>query len=137
MHPNITQGGADDGYAHTINGMAIDPRVKPLADRLVEALGDKGVSQAEVERRLGWSKRHLSKILNGRIKLRVDHVYDILEAADFDANEFFLRVAGQRAAGALERRVSELEAAVRETLLGRVPPRGTGDAEKPPPKRGR
>ncbi len=49
-----------------------------------------GVSQRKIERSLGLSPGYLTRILEGRLELRVQHVLGICEAVGFPPGAFFL-----------------------------------------------
>jgi hypothetical protein len=59
---------------------------------LQTAVRTSGVTQGTIERALGMSKGYLSQIFSGRIELKVWHLEVILEAIEFDPQEFFRMV---------------------------------------------
>ncbi|HEV8581857.1 MAG TPA: helix-turn-helix transcriptional regulator [Thermoanaerobaculia bacterium] len=48
-----------------------------------------GLSQNEVERRLGMSRGHLSRLFGGQIDLKFDHVVHIANVLGVEPEEFF------------------------------------------------
>ena len=57
---------------------------------LRSALRILGIPIREVERRLGLSPSYLSRLLSGRVALKVDHVAEIARALGLDPAEVFL-----------------------------------------------
>lgn len=53
-------------------------------------------SQRSVEQKAGFSRGHLSQILNGRVDLKLQHVLRILEALGVSPSEFFFHVFPRR-----------------------------------------
>jgi transcriptional regulator with XRE-family HTH domain len=94
--------------------MPLDSRLTPLVEALRDVLAEKRISQAEVERRAKMPERYLSKLLNGHVRLTMEHVLDVLDAAGVEPHEFFLRLAGHTTSADIERRVAALEAALRQ-----------------------
>lgn len=56
---------------------------------LRDLLEDSDLSQREVEERLGWSPGYLSRLLNGRVGLRLRHLEVLLEALGVAPGEYF------------------------------------------------
>jgi hypothetical protein len=75
--------------------MSTETQVTWLLEQLRAAIQDAGVPLAEIDRRLGWRERTTSRVLGGRPRARLDHLFDILGAARIDPPEFFRRVAGR------------------------------------------
>lgn len=73
--------------------MASPKRVLPFLNHLRSRIAETGVSQREIEKRIGMSERYLSKLLNGATRLTVEHTLTILDAAGIDVEEFFREVA--------------------------------------------
>jgi len=48
-----------------------------------------GISNREVENRIGWCHGYLSRVFAGTLELRLDHILAILEVADLHPAEFF------------------------------------------------
>lgn len=69
------------GHGHNILTVPLDPRFTALVEALKDELADRRLTQADVERRLGWAPRYLSKILRGHVGLSVAHLYDVLAKA--------------------------------------------------------
>jgi transcriptional regulator with XRE-family HTH domain len=66
--------------------------------RYVEALSAfiqrKGMLQVDLEKRLGWSRGTLTKVLKGRQKLTVGHVLSLVEVLDIEPLSFYTEVHG-------------------------------------------
>ncbi|HEX7183299.1 MAG TPA: helix-turn-helix transcriptional regulator [Thermoanaerobaculia bacterium] len=71
----------------------MDPRDKEAIERLIRKLTTAmrvlGVSNREVERRIGLSPSYLSRLFNGLIELRVEHVLAISRAIGLSPGELF------------------------------------------------
>jgi transcriptional regulator with XRE-family HTH domain len=63
-----------------------------LSKTLKKAIGTLGVTQTEVERRLGLSRGYLSRLFAGEIDLKIDHVVRIGEVLGVEPEEL-LRLA--------------------------------------------
>jgi transcriptional regulator with XRE-family HTH domain len=59
------------------------------AERLRKLCEAREESLRSIERALGWSQGYLSQLFDGRVPLRLSHVYAILEAAKIDPAAFF------------------------------------------------
>lgn len=57
--------------------------------RLRGLLAERGISLAAVERAHGWGAGYLSQALSGKIDLKMQHVFEILEVAEEPADSFF------------------------------------------------
>jgi transcriptional regulator with XRE-family HTH domain len=66
-----------------------DAEVARISELLKTAIRMAGVSNREIERRLGLSGGYLSRLFSGGIELKVKHILDISEVIDLDAGEFF------------------------------------------------
>lgn len=60
-----------------------------LAGALGRAIKESGVRRQALEQKMGLSKGYLSRILGGRIELRAEQIFDILEALEIDPGTFF------------------------------------------------
>ena len=49
-----------------------------------------GLSNREIERRLGWTPSYMTRILKGNIELKVEHLVAIAGAMGLSPREFFL-----------------------------------------------
>ena len=67
----------------------MDPEVEQLATVLKAAIRALGLSVREVERRLGFSAGYLSRVLGGKVELRVDHVCRIAQSIGLKPAEVF------------------------------------------------
>lgn len=67
----------------------VDPEVEQLATVLKAAIRALGLSVREVERRLGFSAGYLSRVLGGKVELRVDHVCSIARSIGLKPAEVF------------------------------------------------
>ncbi len=65
------------------------PGVQRVLDTLKTVMRLLGVTNREVESRMGWSHGYLSRIFSGTIELRVEHVLRIVEIIGLDPAEFF------------------------------------------------
>ncbi len=94
--------------------VAKDPRKAPIAKAFKALLAEHDLTAAEVERRLKWSKRYLSRILNGDVEMKMTHVLDALDAAGIEPRELWCRLCEQATDSEIQRRVAALKAAIRE-----------------------
>lgn len=71
--------------------MTTDPsaEVERLAAALRTAIRLSGISHRQIERVLGLSTGYLTRILDGKIHLRVAHVLAVCQAIDLPAESFF------------------------------------------------
>ena len=67
----------------------MDLEVEQLATVLKAAIRALGLSVREVERRLGFSAGYLSRVLGGKVELRVDHVARIAHSIGLKPAEVF------------------------------------------------
>jgi transcriptional regulator with XRE-family HTH domain len=73
----------------------VDAEIRRLATLLEAVLRYRGpsgglrVGARAIERQLGWSAGTLSRVLQGKIELRVRHVLDLLEVLGMSAEDFF------------------------------------------------
>lgn len=101
------------GYAPTIRGVALDPRLAEIVEALRDLIAERRTTQAEVERRARLPKRYLTRLFGGGVGFYVVHIFRILEAIDVEPQAFWLRLAGQSTTPEIERRLAALEAAQR------------------------
>lgn len=60
-----------------------------LCEVLKKAIGAMGLTQKEVEHRLGLSPGYLSRLFGGQIDLKVDHVAQIARVLEVEPEEIF------------------------------------------------
>jgi len=60
-----------------------------LCEVLKKAIGALGLTQKEVEHRLGLSQGYLSRLFGGQIDLKVDHIAQIARVLDVKPEEIF------------------------------------------------
>lgn len=60
-----------------------------LCEVLKQAIGALGLTQKEVEHRLGLSQGYLSRLFGGQIDLKVDHIAQIARVLDVKPEEIF------------------------------------------------
>ena len=60
-----------------------------LCEVLKKAIAAMGLTQKEVEHRLGFSPGYLSRLFGGQIDLKVDHVAQIAGVLDVEPEEIF------------------------------------------------
>lgn len=56
---------------------------------LRQAIARRGLSLREVDRRLGVAENSVSRLLRGKPRLRMDHVFEILRVLEMSAEEFW------------------------------------------------
>jgi transcriptional regulator with XRE-family HTH domain len=66
------------------------PEAQHLIVVLRTAMRVLGFSMREVERRMGLSSSYLSRLLSGRVELKVDHVVEIARVLELDPREIFV-----------------------------------------------
>ena len=67
-----------------------DPdRQQPMARLLRVKIREAGLTLRRVSREIGWYPDRLSRVLAGRLPLRMDDVYDVLVAISLPPSEFF------------------------------------------------
>lgn len=84
-------------YIHRMSSPKVDSEIRRLAKLLESVLRFRGgsadtglrVGARAIERKLGWSAGTLSRVLSGRIELKFRHLFDVLEALEFPAADFF------------------------------------------------
>jgi transcriptional regulator with XRE-family HTH domain len=60
-----------------------------LCEVLKRAIGSLGLTQKEVEHRLGLSPGYLSRLFGGQIDLKVDHIAQIARVLEVEPEELF------------------------------------------------
>ena len=60
-----------------------------LCEVLKKAIGAMGLTQKEVEHRLGLSPGYLSRLFGGQIDLKVDHIVQIARVLEVEPGEIF------------------------------------------------
>jgi transcriptional regulator with XRE-family HTH domain len=76
--------------------MDVLQEVLRIRSHLRKALRKKGLTQREVERRLGLARGRLSRLLGGHARLSLRQALEILAAAGVAAEQFFAEVYGLR-----------------------------------------
>lgn len=67
----------------------MDPRQHQALSHLRDVIEDHDLLQRDVEERVGWRRGALSRLLNGRVDLRVRHLETLLGALGVSPAEFF------------------------------------------------
>jgi transcriptional regulator with XRE-family HTH domain len=101
----------------------MDPEVQRLIHILRTAMRVLGVTNREVERKIGQSPSYLSRVFSGGIELKAEHLIHIPRAMGMEPAEFF-QLAYPRRMEPGSRAASQLREALRDLQL---PPE-----EKPP-----
>lgn len=104
------------GYGHSLPPVALDKRLVPVAEALRDLLAERRLPQAEIERRAGWARRYLSRILNGHVDMKLSHVLDVLDAAQIEHKALWCRLCDVKSDPEIERRIAALEAAARRRV---------------------
>lgn len=71
--------------------------VSAVADLLRRKVPGCGLSQKEVERRLGWGEGYLSQVLTGKVDLKFHHFFAVLEVLRVSPRDFFAELRGAAA----------------------------------------
>ena len=103
-----------------------DEETKHIVTRLAEAVRASGHSQRWVETAMGVSHGYLSLLFNGKLELKVRHVFMICEALDLDPFEFLFRVLAEARKGKKRMRPTPFEDSQQ-----RVQARQAGEEEDP------
>jgi transcriptional regulator with XRE-family HTH domain len=103
-------------------------KVAWVLQELRAAIDERGISLAEVSRRLGWQERKVSQVLRGIPRPRLDLLFEVLGGAGISERDFFARLAGGPGDDVLEMmdHISSLEA-VRRRIEARRPAGAPGD----------
>lgn len=112
-----------------------DDQVTRMAQMLKAAVRFTGVSHRQIEREMGLSTGYLSRILSGKVELRMQHVLGICKAIGLPAGAFFEAAFPRRD---YDRQTERLVAALQELMPepedAEVPRRPkTRKAVQPPP----
>jgi transcriptional regulator with XRE-family HTH domain len=93
-----------------------------LRTRLRRQIQDSGLTQWQVEKTAGFSKGYLSQLLNGRVELKMRHVFAVLEVIEADPAQLFAETLGERRylAGALHVRAEERPSGGKPALNGEL-----------------
>jgi transcriptional regulator with XRE-family HTH domain len=103
----------------------MDPEVQRLITILRTAMRILGVTNREVERKLGMSPSYLSRVFSGGIELKAEHLILIPKAMGLEPAEFF-QLAYPRRTVASSRASAQLQEALRD--LQALPPEPPADA---------
>jgi transcriptional regulator with XRE-family HTH domain len=66
-------------------------RVAALLRRTIAA---SGLSQRQLERRLGWGEGYLSQLLTGKVDLKLRHFFEIAATLDLDSGDLLAELYG-------------------------------------------
>jgi transcriptional regulator with XRE-family HTH domain len=94
----------------------MDPEVQRLINILRTAMRILGVSNRDVERKIGMSPSYLSRVFSGGIELKAEHLVTIPKAMGLEPAEFFQlayprrSVSGSRASLQLQEALRDLQA---------------------------
>jgi transcriptional regulator with XRE-family HTH domain len=102
----------------------MDPEVQRLITILRTAMRILGVTNREVERKLGMSPSYLSRVFSGGIELKAEHLILIPKAMGLEPAEFF-QLAYPRRTVASSRASAQLQEALRD--LQALPPESPAD----------
>jgi len=111
-----------------------DKDVIRVAQMLKAAVRFTGVSHRKIEREMGLSTGYLSRILSGKVELRIQHVLGVCRAIGLPPSAFFEAAYPSRE---LEPETARLVAALQELLPAedaapRAKARKAGPAPRPP-----
>lgn len=91
-----------------------------ICDQIVSRIGDLGISQAELARRVGMQPSHLNRFLKGHGDIRALRLIEILNELGFDLEALMTRPVPQDApALALPEALSGFERRTLELLVSR------------------
>jgi transcriptional regulator with XRE-family HTH domain len=102
-----------------------DKDVVRVTQMLKAAVRFTGVSHRKIEREMGLSTGYLSRILSGKVELRIQHVLGVCRAIDLPPSAFFEAAYPSHE---LDPEIARLVAALQELLPGE---------DAPPPARAR
>ncbi len=93
---------------------AVERDVERILTRLRGAIRERGYTQLEVQKALGWGRSHISRLLTRQQSLRVDHVHMILDVIGVQPGDFWAEVYSfrQPAPAADPRSQSRLDALI-------------------------
>ena len=86
--------------------MAAHPEERRIAGLLRELIVQSGASLESVERALGWGEGRLRDLLDGRLRLGVEDVLEVLPLLNTTPPDFFAWLYGFEAAGSMPARES-------------------------------
>ncbi|HVG07475.1 MAG TPA: hypothetical protein VNM67_07200 [Thermoanaerobaculia bacterium] len=114
-----------------------DKDVVRVAQMLKAAVRFTGVSHRKIEREMGLSTGYLSRILSGKVELRIQHVLGVCRAIGLPPSAFFEAAYPSRE---LDPETARLVAALQELLPAedaapRAKARKTGPAPRPPARK--
>lgn len=72
-----------------VDSGAMKPQAQHMIDVLRATIRALGFTNREIESRLGVSRGYLTRLFAGTMELRFDHVTEIAEALEVDADELF------------------------------------------------
>jgi transcriptional regulator with XRE-family HTH domain len=76
-----------------VAGSPVAEQVMAVARLLKRTIAGAGLTQRDVERRLGWGEGYVSQILRGRVGFKFQHCFAILAALGIEPREFFAQLA--------------------------------------------
>ena len=72
---------------------SVEPELGRIFDALRDCLADRRIGQKEAEEMAGMSERYLSRLLRGRVDMKVKHLLGVLLAIGEEPGDFFARLA--------------------------------------------
>ena len=105
----------------------MDAEAQRLINLLRTAMRILGITNREVERRLGMSASYLTRVFAGGVELKVDHLIRISRAIGLEPAEFF-HLAYPKRTGSGSKAAGQL----RDTLRSLQPPPEAQPPEPPP-----
>ncbi len=76
--------------------LTVDRDVRRTLTLLRDKIRDCGLTQLDVQNRLGWGRSYISQLLTQQKSLRLEHVLMILKILELDPGEFFQEVFARR-----------------------------------------
>jgi transcriptional regulator with XRE-family HTH domain len=92
----------------------MDPEVQRLINILRTAMRILGVTNRDIERKLGMSPSYLSRVFSGGIELKAEHLIHISRAMGMEPAEFFHLAYPPRRNAAASRASAQLQQALRD-----------------------
>ncbi len=89
----------------------VESQVRKLQTLLERKIEERGYTQLEVEKAVGWEKGTLDRLLTGEVELSVKQAFMILGVIGVDPEAFFAELYGL-ASGALPAELAELKSVV-------------------------
>lgn len=96
------------------NSGIMDPEVQRLINILRTAMRILGVTNRDIERKLGMSPSYLSRVFSGGIELKAEHLIHISKAMGMEPAEFFHLAYPPRRNVAASRASAQLQQALRD-----------------------